>query len=139
MTINIDKYKDSLFLTGTRFWEISSKNSDYDYICNFETFEEIKSELEEKFISFETSKMFNGIKFLDYEEEKINLIPLVNQEIEIWKLASYLMKTTLRKNEDLRREIQNDKFRRIAYFESLKAAIRSVFIGIFNMEEDCES
>jgi len=132
----LEEFENVIFPTGTRYWEIHTDKSDYDFIMLWRDFKEIKAILDEKEIPYLASKIFNGIKFM-VDEKYIDLIPLTSNEMKVWKMATYLMQTTLRRDEKFKEIIKNDKNLRVFYFQSLRASIR--FLTLNLAEEDYES
>lgn len=129
LNINADQY----FLTGSRgldtpSLQVSSIDSDYDYVTQIANRQLILDWLIQQNIIVEFSCYNGGFKFT-YDNKIYNVITAVNIEFMAWREALEILKLLIVKDSQYHNAIKIKKTRYCLY-ESLRALIKtSIILG----------
>ena len=122
--------QDKYFLTGSRAlddpfqnFQISSFNSDYDYVVSIKYNHFIIQWLYENKTTIEASNYNGGFKF-NYEGNIYNIICVIDIEFCAWREALGILQYLIGTNKEYRKVIA-DKMSRYCLYENLRAIIKS--------------
>jgi len=73
--------------TGSRYWGVETKNSDYDYFFNIENYTYVMSIIKKHDLKYEPSRYKEGV-YVNIYNKKYNLFLLNSTEYQAWRLAN---------------------------------------------------
>ncbi len=88
----IKMIEDLGVFTGSRYWNVERKKSDYDYFFTLDTYTQVLSEIKKLKIKYEPTWYKEGIYIWIYGKQ-YNLFCLNQHEFKIWRLANDTMKS----------------------------------------------
>lgn len=121
---NLGEYiVDKCYHTGSRVFGVPNKDSDYDYICTADIYDNIINKLKSSDINFRDGLYFKSI-YVNVNRKNINLICLNRIDYDAWVLAT---ETVISMCEHNMRVLVKHKTDRVTLFESLRVCFKLLY------------